>query len=787
VQGVVVTDGQNTVKTLEDGKFTLPGYEKTRFITITTPAGYETEKYYIPVNESVKTCDFAVYPSERTKQAEHSFIQITDTEIHNRGTANSWVAYLKDFVRTEKASFLIHTGDICYESGLRNHIQVVNAKTMDCPVYYCIGNHDLVKGEYGEQLFESIYGPVWYSFDIGNVHYVVTPMANGDHKPGYTRKEIYQWLQNDLAMMTPGKQLVIFNHNILTASDHFYFGTGETERINLRDYNLKAWIYGHWHYNYVRNQAGIYTVCTATLDKGGIDHSPSAFRFFRMQKDSIASMNLHYCFLERQTVIACPSEGQTAPILPDGRIPVSVNAYHSGCEIKQVTYRFTDKRDNRGYQKMLRKSDWNWYAEIRPPQDSSQPQTMELEIATEFNDGKSTLSTCRFLYDPDNKPGIKTGQDWFNLLKDAAHRGNSSDSLKLPLQLGWINNLGSNIFMTSPLIANRRIFIAATDDHQAEKQGVFALDERTGRILWKYPTRNSVKNSIAYDLNTVFAQDANGWLYAIDADSGKLRWEKQPDPGFFPYLEDGLIACNGVVYAGTGTGLGAYRGMDGTAIWLNKAWKKGEGTTTTLTLGNNVLTAGVQWTALYGNNAETGELLWKLSNDGLSDRGASTVLHEDQFYVISRNSLFIIEPLTGKILRQKQLTEFNLNVTSTPLITDSEVIFGTADKGIVALDKENLSVKWNTITGQSLVYTSPYTTLPFASVETSPVVSNGIVYFGASDGYLYGVKAGTGEIVWKYRTGAPVFASVAISGNALIAVDFSGNVYAFYGLNHSDI
>jgi outer membrane protein assembly factor BamB len=64
-------------------------------------------------------------------------------------------------------------------------------------------------------------------------------------------------------------------------------------------------------------------------------------------------------------------------------------------------------------------------------------------------------------------------------------------------------------------------------------------------------------------------------------------------------------------------------------------------------------------------------------------------------------------------------------------------------------------------------------------VESSPVLSNGTVYFGASDGYLYGVKANTGEVVWKTRTGSPSFASMAVSGNTLIAVDFSGNVYAF--------
>ena len=47
----------------------------------------------------------------------------------------------------------------------------------------------LVKGNYGEELYESIYGPTWYSFDVGNVHYVVTPIDHGDNPTDYTQRD----------------------------------------------------------------------------------------------------------------------------------------------------------------------------------------------------------------------------------------------------------------------------------------------------------------------------------------------------------------------------------------------------------------------------------------------------------------------------------------------------------------------------------------------------------------------------------------------------------------------
>lgn len=53
---------------------------------------------------------------------------------------------------------------------------MMNSENMGVPVFYCIGNHDLVKGKSREELYESIYGSTYYSFDVGSVHYIVTPM-----------------------------------------------------------------------------------------------------------------------------------------------------------------------------------------------------------------------------------------------------------------------------------------------------------------------------------------------------------------------------------------------------------------------------------------------------------------------------------------------------------------------------------------------------------------------------------------------------------------------------------
>ena len=65
---------------------------------------------------------------------------------------------------------------------------------MGCRVHYTIGNHDYVVGDYGEQLFENILGPLTYSFEVGKVLFIGTPMGYGDKKSTYRPEDTYRWL-----------------------------------------------------------------------------------------------------------------------------------------------------------------------------------------------------------------------------------------------------------------------------------------------------------------------------------------------------------------------------------------------------------------------------------------------------------------------------------------------------------------------------------------------------------------------------------------------------------------
>ncbi len=294
---VLVTDGMNVVKTDENGNYELPGWRKSHFVTVTVPSGYKTDKFYIPVDKATESYDFTLDKSELTARESHCFVQISDTEIGEKGTGD-WLNDVRDVIKENNAAFLIHTGDICYEAGLKKHIEEMNTETMGCTVRYIIGNHDYVDGKFGEELYESLYGPVWYSFDVGNVHYVVTPFqVGGDYKSCYNKDDRWRWLENDLKNVDSDMKVVIFNHTLSPSDD--YVISFDRKELDLKQHNLIAWVFGHYHYNYVYQSNGVLNICAPRPDSGGIDSSAAGTRVISISADGTVSTKMHYYDLNK--------------------------------------------------------------------------------------------------------------------------------------------------------------------------------------------------------------------------------------------------------------------------------------------------------------------------------------------------------------------------------------------------------------------------------------------------------------------------------------------------------
>jgi len=271
--GVKVSDGMNIVLTDEEGRFSLPGWERAHVINV----GLLTEchdDWYINIEGHKGDFDFVVKPTECGDN--FCFMHMSDSEIEGR-SKNDWIDFVRKTVKEEKPAFFVNTGDLCREDGLNRHYLLMNSDSAGCPVRYTIGNHDLCDGDYGEQLYEKKFGPTWFSFDCGKVHFVFLNIGSGDKSSGYPGAMREKWLINDLAMKDDNKAVIMLCHHFNPVPE----GGGHTAKRMAEfagDKGLKALIFGHDHMNYVYEYESFIGMCSARPDSGGIDSSPAGAR-----------------------------------------------------------------------------------------------------------------------------------------------------------------------------------------------------------------------------------------------------------------------------------------------------------------------------------------------------------------------------------------------------------------------------------------------------------------------------------------------------------------------------
>lgn len=312
IAGIRVSDGRNVVLTDAEGRYALPGWERSRVLHV----GVLTQKrddWFVCTGGKEGVYDFALSPAPQSD--DFCFLHISDTEINSREKLD-WVDFLARHVQKHHPAFLVNTGDLFAVDGTKRHAIECSNELVGCPVRYCIGNHDFTLGDYGEALFESLYGPTWCSFDFGSCHFVFLSIGKGDKPSGYKPEDQFAWLKNDLETMRPGQKLIVCDHDCCSDEETFVH-TVLGAQMEIGSHGLAAWIMGHFHtaYDIVKN--GVHLICTGTPGEGGIDSSAAGARKIRVENGNISSE-----FLYNQLPVESADESIWRTKLP-GRVEFS--------------------------------------------------------------------------------------------------------------------------------------------------------------------------------------------------------------------------------------------------------------------------------------------------------------------------------------------------------------------------------------------------------------------------------------------------------------------------------
>lgn len=272
VANVVVTDGVNMTRTNKQGAYTLrTSSAVSKFVYISVPSGYEvgSQRKFMPnfyrkitkatSVDAVQQYDFTL---KKVKQDKHILIVSADIHVRNRAMMTkadskthemcnpvneldsttfrrTYLAHLRAYVKSLPAGVKVYglnLGDVSNEShwggkyggDLNNFVTVCERGGMPIQTYTIIGNHEhdmaatnlLTDDDSAAELaYMNTFGPTYYSFNIGKVHYVmldnvkyINNVAGGkdrDYERRITQDQI-DWAVKDAAYMDSNVEHIVF-------------------------------------------------------------------------------------------------------------------------------------------------------------------------------------------------------------------------------------------------------------------------------------------------------------------------------------------------------------------------------------------------------------------------------------------------------------------------------------------------------------------------------------------------------------------------------------------------
>jgi outer membrane protein assembly factor BamB len=277
-----------------------------------------------------------------------------------------------------------------------------------------------------------------------------------------------------------------------------------------------------------------------------------------------------------------------------------------------------------------------------------------------------------------------------------------------------------DVFMSSPAVANGVVYIGSGDQH------VYALDAATGHLRWSFATGDVVHASPAVANGAVIIGSFDRNVYSLDAQTGRERWRYTTGNDTVIYNQIGIASSaavvNGAVFVG---------GRDG---------------------------------KFHSVDEKTGAVRWVHNNSGGWTIASPAVRDGLVYFPTSDGTRFkAVDVTTGeaRINLQNKAVSF-----SSPALVGDLALYGTSDGYLNAVDLTTGTIKTRFQTDGSRANGAPFTDaegrmrtqgmypdrtldgmmigmrtmMTLGSVLSSPVVSNGVVYFGSTDGHLYAVR-----------------------------------------------
>lgn len=471
------------------------------------------------------------------------FAFISDTHIGSpNGSAEEDLRRtVKDINAMTGIAFVVITGDIT-ELGTNEELKLAKQilDSLQVKWYIIPGNHDSGWSESGGVMFTTVFGYDKFSFEHNGIRFL--GCASGPYlrmSDGHVPRDAVNWLDGQLKTVKPGQPLIFLNHYPLDEGlDNWY---EITDRLRLQ--NTWAVLCGHGHANKALNFEDI----PGVMGRSNLRAKAAigGYNLVDVREDSIL-------FTERR-----PGDATLAPWTS---VKIETRNYAKDKKFKRPDYSINQQYPGAA-------EVWRFAAEaniISTPAVAGKTVMVGDQsgkmLGISLKNGKERWSfpTEGSIF---SSPAVSGGKGVFG----------SGDGYIYCLDtkkgtLIWKTKTGAAV-LGAPLIVGNAVYIGGSD-HAFRK-----LDLATGNELWKFTGLEGpvVSKPILYEGKIIFgAWDRH--LYALDENSGSLAWKWNNEKFVRNFSPAACIpvAHDGVVYVvAPDRYISAISSLDGKTLWRN--------------------------------------------------------------------------------------------------------------------------------------------------------------------------------------------------------------------------